>query len=137
MRNVKDIQNDIESTNSAIDSATQAVADKQNEIDNFDKSRYYTEEMYDQDLESIYGDSVEVCGMTMNPVYILKECDPTAYRCGMNDLIDNKDNSDFEEFNELETELEELEDELSDLELELSELELELEECEDEEEDEE
>jgi len=134
MRTAKDIQNEIETIESAIEASKQAITDKQGEIDNFDRSQYYTEDMYEEALEGIYGDSVEVCGMTMNPVYILKECDPTAYRCGMGDMVDSMDNSDFEEFNELEKELEELDDELTDLESELEELEEELELAEEEDE---
>ena len=119
MRTANEIQTTIDTIESAIETAKQAITDKQDEIDTFDKSQYYTEEMYESALEDMYSDSVDVCGMSMNPVYVLKMCDPTAYNCGMGDMVDSMDNADFEEFNELEKELEALDDELTELEKEL------------------
>lgn len=39
---------------------------------------------YEEELNAIYG-TVEVCGMTMDAGTVLRECDPTAFRCGMAD----------------------------------------------------
>ena len=40
-------------------------------------------------LRDCYGD-VEVCGMQMDAARILREMDPTAYRCGYNDWSDSE-----------------------------------------------
>ena len=47
---------------------------------------------------------------------ILKQCDPVAYRYGLNDYASNQDKEDDEHYQRLEQELEELADELADLE---------------------
>lgn len=52
-------------------------------IDNMDDS-YYEAALYE-----IYGEEVEICGYTMDPVYIFREMDPIAYRCGLNDYYDS------------------------------------------------
>ena len=52
-------------------------------IDNMDDS-YYEAALYD-----IYGDEVKICGYMMDPVYIFREMDPIAYRCGLNDYYDS------------------------------------------------
>jgi hypothetical protein len=49
----------------------------------------YTQDDFDDSLDEC-GDVV-VCGMNFSPSHILKECDPTAYRCGF---------SDFQEYDE-------------------------------------
>lgn len=43
-----------------------------------------TEEQYDEMLDE-EGD-IKVAGCTFSPSQILKELDPTAYRCGLNDI---------------------------------------------------
>lgn len=47
-------------------------------------------EQYDEMLRDCYGD-VSVCGMEMDCVRILKEMDPTAYRCGFGDWLGTTD----------------------------------------------
>ena len=44
-------------------------------------------ELYDDCLDEC--GEVTVCGCTFRPSYILKELDPTAYRCGYLDYADS------------------------------------------------
>ena len=44
-----------------------------------------TDEMYDCWLRDCYSETVNVCGFEMDPVQILRELDPVAYRCGKSD----------------------------------------------------
>lgn len=44
-------------------------------------------ELYDDCLDA--GGDVKVCGCTFRPSDILKELDPTAYRCGYLDYADS------------------------------------------------
>lgn len=53
-----------------------------------DSSNY--EELYDDWLDDTYWD-VDICGMKMNAKNVLKEMDPTAYRCWLNDFADSMD----------------------------------------------
>lgn len=69
------------------------------------KRTYYQYcEMYDEILDDCEGD-VMIAGVIFSPSYILKELDPTAYRCGVLDLMDSIDeegenSEDMEEFDE-------------------------------------
>lgn len=53
--------------------------------------------------------------------YVLREIDPTAYRCGLNDYVDGIDKEDDAGFKELQEQLDENEDEISDIETEIEE----------------
>jgi hypothetical protein len=44
----------------------------------------------DEIIDDTNGD-VEIYGMTYNPSYILKECDPVAYRSILLDIADNNE----------------------------------------------
>ena len=61
-------------------------------------SRLITEtealEMYEEMLDDCEG-PVELCGMTYSASYVLKEIDPTAYRCGFNDYVDSLTDDDI------------------------------------------
>lgn len=95
------------------------VAAKQNEIDSFELDIDDYVEQYEEALNS--EGEVKVAGLTFYPADIIKELDPTAYRCGLNDYVDGIDKGNDDKFIELEDELEALEDELTDLENELEE----------------
>ncbi len=90
------------------------------------------EARYEESLRELYGD-VNVCGMEMDAVRVLKEMDPTAYRCGMNDYEDSEDfveiDGEYYESDEVDEARDEfvsnLESEESDMEDEIAELEAE------------
>jgi hypothetical protein len=52
------------------------------------------EEMYDEMLDDCEG-PVTVCGMTYSASHVLREVDPTAYRCGFNDYVDSLTHDDI------------------------------------------
>lgn len=94
-----------------------------------------TEKRYDEMLDECY--SFEKVGgifACMSPSRVLSECDPTAYRCGMNDWLDcerdsivevDSDYYDNDEVNKAREEfIDGLRDELKELETELGELDL-------------
>ena len=100
--------------------AAQAKA-LQNEISSFELDPDDYIDQYDQMLDECYGDF-----LGMNASYILKEMDPTAYRCGLLDYLDGldqdeekMDNDDYaeliEELEEIESKIEELEDKLTEM----------------------
>ncbi len=94
---------------------------KQNKIDSFEIDPDDFIEQYEESLNS--EGEVKVAGLTFYPADIIKELDPTAYRCGLNDYVDGIDKAEVKEYQQLEEELEELENELTDLENELEEME--------------
>ena len=88
------------------------------QIDNFELDEDDYEEQYDDMLNECYD---EVFGIL--PSRILSECDPIAYRCGMNDYLDGLDFCDDPNFCELEEELSVVQSEIEDIEEEIEELE--------------
>lgn len=52
---------------------------------------------------------IQVAGLTFSPSQIIKEMDPTAYRCGMNDYNDEEQNTLTEEIEQLEADIKEAE----------------------------
>lgn len=62
----------------------------------------YACELYDDYLDE-QGD-VDVCGLKYSPSEVLKEVDPTAYRCGYDDFCDLFDIEEIEEDEEEEEE---------------------------------
>ena len=94
----------------------------QTQIDGFELDPDDYADQYDEMLDEVHGDF-----LGMNASYILKETDPTAYRCGLLDYLDGLDQDEekmdnaecLELFNlleEIESKIEELEDEMSELE---------------------
>ena len=67
------------------------------------------------DLRETYG-HVRVCGMEMDAVKVLEECDPIGFRQGLLDYVDGLDKSDYEEYGELELALVDAESALSEAE---------------------
>lgn len=53
---------------------------EEKEVESFE-----TEEDFAEYLREVYSEEVNICGMMMDPVSILREMDPIAFRCAMND----------------------------------------------------
>lgn len=92
-----------------------------NKIDNFELDPDDFEEDYKNSLNE--SGAVIICGQSFDPAYALKELDPTAYQCGLNDYVDGLDNSESKEFQDLETRSEELTDEIEAIKTEIEEIE--------------
>jgi hypothetical protein len=104
----------------AIEAKQAEIKAKTAEIDNFELDNDDYEESYKDALDS--DGPVIIAGMKFDPSYALKELDPTAYRCGLNDYVDSLEKEDDPKYQELEEELEALTDELDDLESDLEDL---------------
>jgi hypothetical protein len=96
-----------------IDNLENMIADLRNDIDNYELDPDDFEDQYCEMLNC--EGPVTVCGIEFEPSDILKEMDPIAYRCGLNDYVDGIELTEDERYNELVEELEELETELQDL----------------------
>ena len=97
------------------DELAKAIKDKQKEIDCFDVSEYYDEDMFIDEMREEYG-TVNIMGYEYNAIDALYELDNIAFREMYNNHIDTLDKNDLEEYQELAEELEELENELLDIE---------------------
>ena len=68
--------------------------------------------------------TVEAGGYSFYPSRILKELDPVAYRCGLNDFADSYfDKEETDEYRSLQEEIDQLESDIEDLESEIEDLE--------------
>ena len=105
-----------------IEDCKREIADKRQEIKNFEPNEYVAvgayEDMLDECHEPFRSGQAEY-----RYSYVLKEVDPVAYRCGLIDYVDGIPLREWPEYCELEEELETLENELADLEDELEDLE--------------
>ena len=91
------------------------LAAKRKALENFELDPDDFTDQYDEMLRECTGD-IKIGSLTFDADQVLRECDPTAYRCGLVDYIDSIDKTDTEGYKAIEEEIEELENELSDLE---------------------
>lgn len=101
------------------------LKEKQAELDSFELDQDDYIDSYEEWLNECNG---EFLGMTA--AYILKNCDETAYRCGLNDYVDSMDKSGDQNYKEIETDMEEIEGAIQDTEDRIEEIEAEIEEIE-------
>ena len=82
------------------------------ELDSIDTDKWFLDR-----LNEVYGE-IDVCGYKHHAGNLLKEIDPTAFRCGMNDCLDGdcqdgiliEIDGEFYNYNEVETFLDENDD---------------------------
>ena len=104
------------------DALKKAIKDKQKEIDCFDVSEYYDEDMFIEEMREDFG-MVKVMGYKYYAIDTLREIDNTAFCEMFNNHLDTLGKGEFEEYQELEEELEELENELLEIEEQIEQLE--------------
>lgn len=98
------------------------IADKekqQSQIE-LDPDDYVTQ--FDESLDESIPE-IEIGCLTYSPSHILKNVDPVAYRCSLNDFVDSLDVEDSEEYKALQEEIDQLESDIEDLESEIEDLE--------------
>jgi hypothetical protein len=92
----------------------ESIKEKETEINNFEIDPENFESQYDDMLDEI--STIKIGSLTYSASYVLKNIDPTAYRCGLLDYIDGIDKDEIPAFQELIDELQELIDKLEELE---------------------
>ncbi len=88
------------------------ITELRKEIGNFEVDPDDYADAYENSINESHGE-IQICGCTFDPAEILKEMDPTAYRCGLNDYVDAM--GDPSELTEMEERLDELNGELDEL----------------------
>ena len=81
---------------------------------------------YEDQFDDMLDDNIpeiKIGTLTYSPSYVLKNVDPTAYRCGLNDYVDSLDVEDSDEYKELQEEFDQLQSDIEDLENEIEDLE--------------
>lgn len=111
----------LDELNSLLSSKLSELEDKKNELENFELNPDDFEDAYCDMLDEL--DVVKIGSLEYQASYVLREVDPTAYRCGLVDYIDSLDKEDSEEYKAIEEEIEALESEIEGLEEEIENLE--------------
>jgi len=102
MSSIQDLTQTVDDAREAVKAAQRALDDYEIDTDDADVVRAY-EDMLDEAHGDFMGYSASM---------ILKEVDPTAYRCGMNDWTDGLDKSDFDGYRDLQEVLNDAETDL-------------------------
>ena len=111
----------MENLNYLLTTKNEELREKQEQLENFEIDPDDYEDQYCDFLDEF--ETVKIGNLEYSPSLVLKEVDPTAYRCGLLDYVDSIDKTDSEEYKELEDEIAELESEIEDLENEIAEVE--------------
>lgn len=97
------------------------IADKEKQQDRIELDPDDFADQFDDMLDE--SGTVEAGGYSFYPSRILKELDPTAYRCSLNDFVDSLDVEDSDEYKALQEEIDQLKSDIEDLESEIEDLE--------------
>ena len=92
----------------------------QKQMDNFELDADDFEDEYEEILRAEYG-TVNICGMTMDAVNVLKECDPTAFRNELLDYVNHFSKEDIPAYKTLESRLDDYIKEYEKLQIEIEE----------------
>ena len=98
------------------------IADKEKQQDQIELDPDDYEDQFDESLDESIPE-IEIGCLTYSPSHVLKNIDPTAYRCGLNDFVDSIDVEDSDEYKALQDEIDQLESDIKDLESEIEDLE--------------
>ena len=98
-----------------------SAKEKQQDQIEFDPEDY--EEQFDELLDESIPE-IEIGNLTYSPSYVLKNVDPVAYRCSLNDFVDSLDvEKESDEYEALQNEIDQLQSDIEDLENEIEDLE--------------
>ena len=98
------------------------IADKEKQQEQIELDPDDYEDQFDESLDDSIPE-IEIGCLTYSPSHVLKNVDPTAYRCSLNDFIDSLDVEDSDEYKELQEEIDQLKSDIEDLENEIEDLE--------------
>jgi predicted nucleic acid-binding Zn-ribbon protein len=114
------MQDDLTEKEEELKRLNAALQEKENEQDNIELDPDGYKDGYDDFIDECYPE-INI-GVTFSPSYVLKNLDPTAYRCGLNDYLDSMEVKDTQEYRDIQEEIDELETQITDLESEIEEL---------------
>lgn len=115
-------QTQIDEVNKKLETLQDEFSIVTNDIYRFDASDYLSEDDFENELNSAYGE-VSICGTEYSAGRALKDIDPIAFRCGYSDWCSEYDLESITEYTELIERKEEIENQIYDLESEIQELE--------------
>ena len=126
MKTIEMLQAEIQMKEHAIRKLQAQIKDKEAQQNSIECDPDDLGSFFDESLDE--AGSIKVAGCTFYPSQILKECDPVAYRCGLNDFADFAfRKEETEEYQALQSEIDDIQEEIDQLESEIEDLESEIE----------
>ena len=98
------------------------IKDKEKQQSNIEIDPDSYEDQFDESLDESIPE-IEIGSLTYSPSHVLKNVDPVAYRCSLNDFVDSLDVEDSDEYTALQEEIDQLKSDIEDLESEIEDLE--------------
>ena len=105
------------------------IADKEKQQEQIELDPDDYEDQFDESLDESIPE-IEIGSLTYSPSHVLKNVDPVAYRCGLNDFVDSLDVEDSDEYKALQSEIDDIQEEIDQLESDIEDLESEIEDLE-------
>ena len=123
------MKNSIELLRAEVEMKEQEIRKMQALIANKEKQQSKIEldpDDYEDQFDESFDESIpeiEIGSLTYSPSHVLKNVDPIAYRCSLNDFVDYFDVEDSDEYKALQEEIDQLQSDIEDLESEIEDLE--------------
>ena len=121
-KNENTLQSQIDSIESKLPALRLQVSDLESQQGKIELDPDDYEDQFDESLDESIPE-IEIGCLTYSPSHVLKNVDPVAYRCSLNDFVDSLDVEDSDEYKALQDELDQLESDIEDLESEIEDLE--------------
>ena len=122
MKTIELLQAEVEMKEHEIRKMQSQIADKEKQQGQIELDPYDYEDQFDESLDDSIPE-IEIGCLTYSPSHVLKNIDPTAYRCSLNDFIDSLDVEDSDEYKALQSEIDQLQSDIEDLENDIEDLE--------------
>ena len=98
------------------------IADKEKQQEQIELDPDDYEDQFEESLDESIPE-IEIGSLTYLPSYVLKNIDPLAYRCGLNDFVYFLDVEDSDEYKALQEEIDDIQDEIDQLQSDIEDLE--------------
>ena len=121
-KNVNTLQSQIDYIESKLYALRLQVSDLESQQEQIELDPDDYEDQFDESLDDSIPE-IKIGSLRYSPSHVLKNVDPTAYRCSLIDFVDSLDIEDSDEYKALQEEIDSLEDAIYDLESEIEDLE--------------
>ena len=116
------LQGKIDSIESKLSALRLQVCDLESQQEQIELDPDDYEDQFDESLDESIPE-IEIGSLTYSPSHVLKNVDPTAYRCSLIDFVDSLDVEDSDEYKALQSEIDYIQDEIDQLESDIEDLE--------------
>jgi predicted nucleic acid-binding Zn-ribbon protein len=122
METIELLQAEIQMKEHAIRKMQAQIADKEKQQSNIEIDPDDFADQFDDSLDESIPE-IEIGCLTYSPSHVLKNVDPTAYRCGLLDYVDSTYSiEDLDEYKALQEEIDQLQSDIEDLENQIADL---------------